>query len=165
VPADGHLGQGEVEFQFGALGPGVPGAGRVGAADELADQLHRAAQGVEPAIPVIADVHHSPTGWTATVQDIEIPVGEVRIRGPVVGHPGALRGQESSSVLEPSPDVTSGTHGFLAHWRAVEIKWIAAEGPATMQVTRSERCPAREVQAGGWRCRNSSQIETCYRAS
>jgi hypothetical protein len=55
VPPDGHLGQGEGDLGLGALGLGVPRAGRIGAVVELADQLRRAVQGMEPTVAMIAD--------------------------------------------------------------------------------------------------------------
>jgi hypothetical protein len=93
VPADGHLGQGEGDLELGALGPGVSRTGRIGAVVELADQLHGALQGMEAAIPMIADVHHPPAGRTVAVQDVELPEGEVGVRRPVISHPAELRNQ------------------------------------------------------------------------
>ena len=96
VPTARHLGQGECDLEFRALGPGMPRTGRIRAVVELADQLHRTVQSMEPAIPVIADVHHPSTGRAGAVKDVEFPVSEIRIRRPVVSHPGELR------ELEPS---------------------------------------------------------------
>src|SRR3954453_22987423 len=99
VPADRHLRQGDGELELGALGLGMPRAGPIGAVVELADQLNRAVQGVEAAVPVIADVHHASTGRTVAVEDIQLPEGEIGIRGPVVSHPAELP--------DPGPSVDS----------------------------------------------------------
>ena len=96
VPADRHLGQSEGDFEFGALGLGVSRTGRIGTVVELADQLHRTVQGMEAAIPVIADVHHPSTDRTVPVKDIEFPESEIRVRRPLVSHPADLRDHEPS---------------------------------------------------------------------
>ena len=103
VPTDGHLGQGEGDLEFGALGPGVPRAGRVGAVVELADQLHRAVEGMEPAMAMVADVHPPSTDRTVAVKDVEFPESEIRIRRPMVSHPGELRDPEPSSAAQSEP--------------------------------------------------------------
>ena len=38
---------------------------------ELADQLHRTGQGVEAAIPVVADIHHAAADRAIPFQDVE----------------------------------------------------------------------------------------------
>ena len=119
VPADRHLGQGEGDFEFGALGPGVSRAGRIGTVIELADQLHRAVQGMETAVAMIAEVHHPPASGTASVQDVEFPQGEIGVRRPLVRHPGELRDHEQPSIPETGPHVTSRIPGFLALCRTV----------------------------------------------
>src|SRR4051812_2704219 len=81
-------------LEFGALGPGVSRTGRIGAVVELADQLHRAVQSMEAAVAMIADVHHPPASWTAPIQDVEFPQGEIGVRRPSVRHPGELRDHE-----------------------------------------------------------------------
>ena len=91
IPTDGHLGQGDSDFEFGALGLGVSRTGRIGTVVELADQLHRTVQGMEAAIPVIADVHHPTTDRTVPVKDIEFPESEIGVRRPSVSHPVDLR--------------------------------------------------------------------------
>ncbi len=60
---------------------------------ESADQLHRTAQGLEAAVPMIADVHHPSRGRTITVKDVEFLQGEIRVRRPSVRHPAELRDQ------------------------------------------------------------------------
>ena len=85
-----HLGQGDGDFEFGALGLGVSGTGGIGAVVELADQLHRAVEGMEAAIAVVADVHHPSTGRTVAVEDVEFPESEIGIRRPLVRHPADL---------------------------------------------------------------------------
>jgi hypothetical protein len=57
---------------------------------ELADQLHRAVEGMEVAVAVVADIHHSSTGRTRAVEDVEFPESEIGIRRPVVRHRTAL---------------------------------------------------------------------------
>src|SRR5436305_12417134 len=119
VPADRHLGQGDGDLDFGALGLGVSRAGRIGTAVELADQLHRAVQGMEAAIAVIADVHHPSTGRTVAIKDVEFPEGEIRVRGPLVSHLAPLRNHEPSIDSETSSNATSENHQFLALSRTV----------------------------------------------
>src|SRR3954449_3723521 len=94
VPADRHLGQGDGDLELGTLGPGVSRTGRIGAAVELADQLHRTVQGRDAAIAVIADVHYPSTGRTVAIKDVEFPEGEIRVRRPLVRHPAHLRNHE-----------------------------------------------------------------------
>src|SRR4051794_7662308 len=91
IPADGHLGQGDGDFEFGAPGLGVSRTGRIGTVVELADQLHRPVQGMEAAIAMIADMHHPSTGRTVPVKDVEFPGREIRVRRPSVSHAVALR--------------------------------------------------------------------------
>src|SRR5260370_28546741 len=91
VPADRSLGQGDGDLEFGSLGLGVSRTGRIGTVVELADQLHRAVQGMDAAIAVIADVHHPSTGRTVAVEDVEFPEGEIGILGPSVSHRADLR--------------------------------------------------------------------------
>ena len=83
----------------------MTGAGRIGAMIELADQLDRAFQRMKAAIPVVADVHHAPTGWTGAVEDVEFPEREVRIRRPSVRHPTDLhvlvRSVDCEGVTKP----------------------------------------------------------------
>ncbi len=43
---------------------------------------------------MIADVHHPPASWTAPIQDVESPRGEIGVRGPSVRHPGGRRDHE-----------------------------------------------------------------------
>jgi hypothetical protein len=61
---------------------------------ELADQLHRAVPSRGAAVAMIADVHHPPASWTARIQDVESPRGEIGVRGPSVRHPGGRRDHE-----------------------------------------------------------------------
>src|SRR4051795_8784639 len=93
VPADRHLGQSEGDLELGALGLGVSRTGRIGTVIELADQLHRAFQGMEAAITMIADVHPPSTDRTVPVQDVDFPEGEIGVRRPVVSHAAELRDQ------------------------------------------------------------------------
>src|SRR3954453_22488425 len=91
------LGQSEGDFEFGALGLGVSRTGGIVTMVELADQLHRSIQRMEPAIPVVADVHPPSTDRTVAVQDVELPQGEIRVRRPSVSHPADLRDHEPAS--------------------------------------------------------------------
>ena len=86
VPADGPMGWRDRGFDLGALGPGMPRTTGIGTMIELAEQFHRAFEGVEVAIPVIADVHPAPTGRTVAIEDVELPGREIGIRRPSVGH-------------------------------------------------------------------------------
>src|ERR1035441_7446977 len=95
VPTNRHLGQSEGDFQFRALGLGVSWTGRIGTVVELANQLHRTVQGMEAAIPVIADVHHPTTDRTVAVKDIEFPQSEIGVHRPSVSHPADLRDHET----------------------------------------------------------------------
>jgi hypothetical protein len=90
VPADRPVRWGEGDFEFRALGPGVAGTGGIGAVVELADQLHRAFEGMKVARSVVADVHHPPTGRAIAVEDVEFPKSEIGIRRPLVRHPTDL---------------------------------------------------------------------------
>src|SRR3954453_2960114 len=103
VPGDRHLGQGEGDLEFRTLGPGVTRTGGIGTVVELADQLHRTVQRVEPAIPVIADVHPPSTDRTVPVQDVEFPQREVRVSRPTVSHPAHLRDHEPSVDSQDLP--------------------------------------------------------------
>ena len=96
VPTDRHLRQRDGDFEFGTLGLGVSRTGAIGTVVELADQLHRTVQGMDAAIAVIADVHHSPTDRTVPVQDVKFPQREICVRRPSVSHPADLRDQEVS---------------------------------------------------------------------
>src|SRR6478672_1420243 len=102
IPGDRHLGQRQGDFEFGAPGLGVTWTGGIGTVVELADQLHRTVQRVEPAIPVIADVHPPSTDRAIPVEDVEFPQREVRVRRPTVSHP-------ATPVPHASYDI-SGTH-------------------------------------------------------
>src|SRR6476620_3583699 len=97
IPGDRHLEQRQGDFEFGAPGPGVTWTGGIGTVVELADQLHRTVQRVEPAIPVIADVHPPSTDRTVPVQGVEFPEGEIRVRRPSVSHRAYLRDHEPSA--------------------------------------------------------------------
>ena len=96
VPADRHLGQSNGDFEFGTLGLGVSWTARIGTVVELADQLHRSVQGMEAAIPMIADVHHPSADRTVAVKDVEFPQGEIRVGRPSVSHSAYLRDNELS---------------------------------------------------------------------
>ena len=53
---------------------------------EFADQFHRPFEGVNVAIPVIADVHDVPTVGAVTIKDVKFPQREIGIRRPMVRH-------------------------------------------------------------------------------
>jgi hypothetical protein len=63
-----------------------PGTMGIGTMIELADQFHRAFEGVKVAIAVIADVHPAPTDRTVAIEDVKLPRREIGIRRPSVGH-------------------------------------------------------------------------------
>ncbi len=91
IPPDRPLGRRDRDLEFGALGLGVAGAGGIGAVVEFADELHRTLEGVNPTVPVVADIHQPSTDRTMAVEDIEFPQSKIRILGPSVGHPADLR--------------------------------------------------------------------------
>ena len=78
VPADRHLRLGDGDLELGALGLGVPRAGRIGAVVELADQLDGTVQGMDTARAVIADVHHPPHRPDNCGQGHRVPRGRNR---------------------------------------------------------------------------------------
>src|SRR5215211_547811 len=100
VPADGPVRWGEGDFEFRALGLGVPGTAGIGAVVELAKQLHRAFEGMKTARAVIADVHHPPTDRAIAVEDVEFPEREIGIRRPLVSHPTDLPARMRSGSWE-----------------------------------------------------------------
>ena len=114
---------------LGALGLGVPGTGGIGTVVELADQLHRAVEGMEAAIAVIADVHHPPAGRTVAVEDVEFPEGEIGIRRPVVRHGADLRvgGDSLPIVLQVGKEDTRETQRLLAPCLAIEFQQVILE--------------------------------------
>ena len=105
VPPDGHLGQGEGDFEFGALGLGVSRTGGIGTVVELADQLDRPVEGMEAAIAMIADVHHPSTGRTVPIKDVDFPGSELREHEPAIDSRGQFsRYVRNSRVSSPLPD-------------------------------------------------------------
>ena len=122
VPADGPLGQGDGDFQFRALGPGVPGATGVGAVVELADQLDRAVQGMDVAVAVVTDIHPPSTGRAIAVQDIQFPGGEVRVLGPGVRHRAGLPAVVRPSDVEARQELTLRNGCLLALLRTVDFE-------------------------------------------
>jgi 4-hydroxy-3-methylbut-2-en-1-yl diphosphate synthase IspG/GcpE len=108
IPANRPLGQSDPNFEFGTLRFGVTGAPGVGAVVELADQLNRTGESVKATIPVVADIHHSSANRTITVEDIEFPVGEIRILGPSVRHPADLRAWRNSIDVVAEQELTLG---------------------------------------------------------
>jgi hypothetical protein len=69
----------------------VSGAKRVGTVIEFANQLDRTLECKEVAVAVIANVHHATAAGTVTVENVQFPEREVRIRGPTVCHGVDLR--------------------------------------------------------------------------
>ena len=104
----------------GLLVLACPGQAGIGAVVELADQLHRAVEGMEAAIAVIADVHHASADRTVAVEDVEFPESEIGIRGPVVRHPADLHVLVRSIDAKVRQEDTRKNPVFLAHCRAVE---------------------------------------------
>ena len=96
VPTDRQFRESDRDLELGALRLGMTRTVRIGTVVELADQLHRSIQGMEVAIPVIADVHHASTDRTVTVKDIEFQQSEIRVRWPLVSHPADLLAHEPS---------------------------------------------------------------------
>src|SRR3712207_1234199 len=90
VPADGPLGQRDGDFEFRTLRLGVTGTAGVGAVVELTDQLHRTGQGMDAAMPVVADIHPPPADRAVSVEDVEFPEGEIGIFRPGVRHAADL---------------------------------------------------------------------------
>src|SRR5512135_2969640 len=91
VPADRPLRWSDGHFEFGALGLGGSGATGIGAVVELADQFHRAVEGMEVTVAVITDMHQASTDRATAVKDVEFPEREISIGRPLVRHPVALR--------------------------------------------------------------------------
>src|SRR5207245_537675 len=121
VPADGPLRQGDGEFEFGALGPGVTGTAGIGAVVELTDQLDRTIQGMDAAIPVIADVHQPFAGRAAPIKDIELPEGELGIFRPGVRHSADLHaGVRNRSARHTAQELTPEIPALLALLRTVD---------------------------------------------
>src|SRR5262249_47698228 len=131
VPADGPPGQREGRLDLGALGGGVPGAARAGAAVELADQLHWAAEGEEAAVAVVADVHHAAAGRALPGGDGEVPQREVSVLGPAGRADGDLRvgALQRGAVPLEARQGKAGTPPILASSAVVEKKWPAAGTP------------------------------------
>jgi hypothetical protein len=127
IPADRPLGQGDGDFEFRALGPGVTGAAGVGAVVELADQLDRTVQGVDATVSVVTDIHPASTDGAVAVEDVEFPESEVGIRGPGVRHPENLHAAARSIDEAVRQELTVRTDAFLALSRIVEKKGSSAE--------------------------------------
>src|SRR5271166_4913887 len=67
VPTDRQFRESNRDFELGALRLGMTRAVGIRTVVELTDQLHRSIQGMEVAIPMIADVHHASTGRRSQV--------------------------------------------------------------------------------------------------
>jgi hypothetical protein len=98
IPADRPMRWGDGQFNLGTLGLAVSGTARIGAMVQLADQLHRAFEGMDVTISVIADVHHVTTVWAVAIVDVEFPQREIGIRRPMVRHRADLRALMRSLV-------------------------------------------------------------------
>src|SRR5208282_3319973 len=96
VPTDRQFRESNRDFELGALRLGMTRAVGIRTVVELTDQLHRSIQGMEVAIPMIADVHHASTDRTVTVKDVEFQQSEIRVRRPSVSHFAYLRDHEPS---------------------------------------------------------------------
>jgi hypothetical protein len=90
IPTDDHLGQSDGDLELGALGLEVAGAAGIGAVIEPAKQLDRSIEPMQATMPVVTDMHRAPTAGAIAVDDVEFPEGEIRLRGPRVGHPADL---------------------------------------------------------------------------
>src|SRR5271165_4276894 len=83
VPTDRQFRESNRDFELGALRLGMTRAVGIRTVVELTDQLHRSIQGMEVAIPMIADVHHASTDRTVTVKDVEFQQNlSCRLRRP-----------------------------------------------------------------------------------
>jgi hypothetical protein len=150
VPPDGPLGQGDRDFELGALGLGVTGTGGVGAVVELTDQLHRPLQGMDAAIAVVADVHHAPAGRAVTVQDIEFPEGEIGILRPGVRHSADLHAVvRSRSTRQTAQELAVETLVLPALLRTIEKKWGACMPPTVGGKPINGPDPAGEAGLAG----------------
>src|SRR5262249_30693001 len=114
VPADRPTWWGNRQFLFGTLRLGVPGAERIGAMVEPADQLDGAFKSMQAAIPMIANVHRPTARRTGPVNDVEFPEGEIRIRRPIVRHPadlhvlvGSIAGEGTTEAYTRKPSASS----------------------------------------------------------
>src|SRR3954447_10319641 len=114
IPADGPLGQCDGDLGLGALGLGVAGAVGIGATVEPAEQLDRPLERMEPPRPVVTDVHHPAAGRAPSIQDVELPEGEVSLLGPVVGHRADLPGYCDPSIGQTSQEVIRAGAEILA---------------------------------------------------
>jgi hypothetical protein len=90
IPPNRPLGKRDCGFEFRAFRLGVPGAGGIGTVVKPANQLYRALECIKATIPVVADMHHTPTGRATAIKDVELPEREIRILGPNVWHPASL---------------------------------------------------------------------------
>src|SRR5260370_29947078 len=122
VPPDCPLGQRDGDFEFRAFRLGVSEAAGVWAVVEPADQLNGTLQGVDPAVPMVTNIHHAPAGRAITVEDIQFPESEIRILGPSVGHPANLRAAVRSIDGTARQKLTLGIDYLLALSRTVEKK-------------------------------------------
>jgi hypothetical protein len=86
VPADRPVRWGDRQFEFGTPGPGVARTGPIRAVVQFADQLHRAFERVNVPIPMIAEGPPASADGTSAVEDVEFPVREIGILGPLVRH-------------------------------------------------------------------------------
>ena len=69
----------------------MSGTVAVGAVVELANELHRPVEGMEPSLAMVTDMHHAPAGGTVASDDIELPGSEFQVLGPGESHDAALR--------------------------------------------------------------------------
>jgi hypothetical protein len=123
-PVEGKLGASPFRLRprFGSrvrdFGPGVTGTETMTIRIEFTVQLQRAAQCMEAAIAVIADVHHATAGWTGPVNDVESPKSKFSICGPIIRHRADLHvmvrsidSQSAAREYAKNPSVASSMSG------------------------------------------------------
>ena len=101
VPGDGPARQGDGRLDLGALGLGVTRAARVGAVIELADEVDGAVEGENVAMAMVTDIDQVAAVGTVSVKNVEFPVGEFGVLGPMVRH-GDDPGIDSASLRSRS---------------------------------------------------------------
>jgi hypothetical protein len=102
VPADAPAGQGDGRFDLGTLGLGVSRAAGVGTVIELADEMDGAVEGEEVTMAMVTDIQLVAAVGAVTIEDVELPEGEIGILRPDMRHDANHRvvGTLSVSMLK-----------------------------------------------------------------
>jgi hypothetical protein len=81
---------------------------------ELADQVDGTVEGEEVTMAVVADIHPMAAVGAVTIEDVQLPEGEVGIRGPDMRHGADLRVVRTSSVSmwKPGKKIQEEAEGF-----------------------------------------------------